>query len=202
MGLFESLGVSSDELPETGFTNPKDGFYNFEITEVSIRQGTAKDPNCTKLTIEYDLDEAGKTLEWFHLADDGEVTEKARKSLSFLADRLKSLGEDPDTFDPDDETLIGLTGSLKLETRNGFQNVRNVEVDNDVREEVSDDPSDYDDGSQKQDAAIKRRVAANRAKREEEAPATKRAPAKPAARKPAPKKDVDEDEDNPFENED
>lgn len=195
-GLFDSLGVNVEDLPEsTGFTNPKDGFYNFEITEVTKRHGTSKDPNVTKLTIEYDLDEAGKTMEWFTLAEDGEVTEKARKSLGFLRDRLISLGVDPSTFNPEDDELIGITGSLKLQTRNGFQNVRNVEVDNDVNEEVSDEPSDYDDGSQKQDAAIKRRVAANRAAREAEAKRT-------VARKPAPKKDADEDDENPFENED
>lgn len=199
MGLFDSLGVNVDDLPEsTGFTNPKDGFYNFEITEVTKRQGTSKDPNVTKLTIEYDLDEAGKTLEWFTLAENGEVTEKALKSLRFLRDRLISLGVDPNGFDPEDEELIGITGSLKLQTRNGFQNVRNVEVDNDVDEEPEGDPSDYDDGSQKQDAAIKRKVAANRAAREAEAkPAVKRT----VARKTAPKKDADEDDENPFEGE-
>lgn len=185
MGLFESLGVKAEDLPETGFTNPKDGFYNFEISEVVVRQGTKNDPNCTKLTIEYDLDEAGKTMEWFHLADDGEVTDKARKSLGFLRDRLISLGQDPDTFDPEEETLVGLRGSLKLATRNGYQNVRNVEVDNDANEEPS---------TEDEDAAIKKKVAANRAARA--AAPVKKAP----VRKPKPVETEDsDDEENPFE---
>lgn len=191
-GLFDSLGVNVEDLPETGFTNPKDGFYNFEITEVTKRQGTKKDPNVTKLTIEYDLDEDGKATEWFTLAQNGEVTEKVLESLRFLRDRLVSLGVDPSTFDEDSEDLIGIRGSLKLVTgKNGFQNVRNVEVDNDGAEEPEED-------TEAQDAAIKRKVAANRAAREAEAkPAVKRT----VARKPAPKKDADEDDENPFEGE-
>lgn len=194
MGLFDQLGVTADDLPETGFTNPKDGYYNFEISEIEKRNGTKKDPNCTKLTIEYDLDEHGKTMEWFHLADDGEVTEKARKSLGFLRDRLVSLGADPATFDPDDGDLIGIRGSLQLVTRNGFQNIRNLSLDEVGGSE--EDPSDYDDGSAKQDAALKAKVAANRAARAAEDPApAKRAPVKRTP-KAAP---AAADEDNPFE---
>lgn len=188
MGLFESLGVKAEDLPEAGFSEPKDGFHNFEITEVSTRNGSKNNPNTTFIVIAYDLDEAGNKQEWYGIAVDGEAD---LKGLSRLARRLRDLGEDPDTFEPDDETLVGVTGSFELVTttaNNGkkYQNIRNIDL--------SDDGDD--DDTAEQDAAIKRKVAANRAAREAEVAPAKKAPARRTAK---PKPATDEDDENPFE---
>lgn len=170
MGLFDDLGVNPEDLPETGYTKVKDGFYNFEISEVTKRQGTKNDPNVTKLTIEYDFDEDGSFTEWYTLAEDGDSsTPKALQSLGFLRDRLIDLGVDPATFDPDDEELVGLRGSLQLTTNaKGYQNARNVEL------EESDEPEEEPEPPKKTSAATKKAVAA-KAARPAAKPASKRA---------------------------
>lgn len=194
MGLFDTLGVNMSEIQASGFTNPPDDYYEFEIAESTIRNGTKKEPNATKFVVEYSLGEAGTTSEWWTVAEDGEVTEKARKSLGFLKSRLADLGVDADTFDPEEDDLAGITGSLQLVTRNGFQNVRNVTVEETEAEDEPEPEEEPDTAAE--DAARKKRVAANKAARETtEAPAkdpAKKAPAKRPAAKSV-------DEENPFE---
>lgn len=188
MGLFDTLGVDMSEISASGFTNPPDDYYEFEISESSIRIGTKKEPNVMKFVIEYSLGEAGTTSEWFTVAEDGEVTAKAKKSLGFLKSRLVDLGVDADSFDPEESDLSGIRGSLQLVTRDGYQNVRNVTVEETEAEEEPDTAAE--------DAARKKRVAANKAARETtEAPA--KAPAKKAPAKRPAAKSVDEE--NPFE---
>ena len=208
MGLFDDLGVDMDSIKAGGFSDPDDGTYEFIISEGTIRNGSTNKPDTTFYTIEYSLDEAGSKTEWFTIAENGVVTERALQSLGFLKSRLQDLGIDASEFDPEETDLEGISGVFQLKTtkdRKGIdrQNIRNVKVDVDEAD-VSDEPTDYDDGSAAQYAAIKKRVQAKRAEREEQeaAPVTKAAPVKKApARKPkpAPVEDDGDDDENPFE---
>lgn len=188
MGLFDTLGVDMREIPASGFTNPPDDYYEFEISESSIRNGTKKEPNALKFVIEYNLGEAGTTSEWWTVAEDGEVTAKARKSLGFLKSRLTDLGVDADSFDPEESDLSGIRGSLQLVTRDGYQNVRNVTVEG---IETEDDEPEEEPDTAAEDAERKKRVAANQAARKAPAAAKKAPTTRPSA------KSVDEE--NPFE---
>lgn len=198
MGLFDTLGIDMSEIEAAGggFTNPPDDYYEFEISESSIRIGTKADPNVMKYVIEYNIGEAGTTSEWYTIAEDGEVTAKAKNSLRYLKERLEDLGVDSATFDPEEDDLSGIRGSFQLKTNDkGFQNVRNVTVE---ETEAEDEPeTEEEPDTAAEDAARKKRLAANKAARETtEAPA--KAPAKKAPAKRAPAaKSVDEE--NPFE---
>ena len=196
-GLFESLGIDKDAIEEaTGFSSIPDGTHPFEITEAEIRNGTTNKPDTTFYVIDYDLEEHGHKLEFFTVAEDGEFTDAAEKSLGYLKRRLRDLGVDWDAFDPEETSLEGIRGFIKLVTTKSkkdgkeYQNIRDVTV-----EEIDDDsePSDYDDGSAAQDAAIKAKVQAKRAERASSAPAK---PTRTRAAKPA---TVTGSQDNPFE---
>lgn len=197
-GLFESLGIDKDAIEEaTGFFNPPDGTHPFEIAEAEIRNGTNNKPDTTFYVIDYDLEEHGHKLEFFTVAEDGEFTDAAEKSLGFLKRRLRDLDVDWDDFDPEETSLEGIRGFMKLVTTKSkkdgkeYQNIRDITVE---EIEGDEDPSNYDDGSAAQDAAIKARVQAKRAERE--APA--KAPAKPRTRAAKPAA-VTGSQDNPFE---
>lgn len=186
MSIFDTLGVNWDEIEKGGFTTPPDGFYTFEISEADLRRGTKNKPDDLFYVIDFGLAEAGSKQEWFTVAENGELTERARKSLGFLKSRLADLGVDDSDFDPETTDLSGVTGTLELVTRNGYQNIRNVTADEVEDEEESDT-----------DAQIKARVQAKRAAREKSAPKPP-AKAKPArSAKAKPSEDEDED-DNPF----
>lgn len=211
MGLFDDFDIDMDDVKAASF-DFEDGTYEFTISEASVRNGTKKKPDDTFFVISYNLDEAGTYQEWFTVAQDGEVTQRAKQSLSFLKARLIDLGLEPASLnDLDPEDLEGIQGVLQLKTtknaKGEFQNVRNVRV---VEGGVSDEPSDYDEDSEPEvakvatrkkaaaredsDAEIKQRVAAKRAAREKaEAPAstTRKRAAKPPV-------EDDEDEENPF----
>lgn len=193
MGLFDDFDIDMDDV-KAGFSNPDDGLYEFEITEAHTQNGTKKNPDDTFFVINYSLDEAGSKQEWFTIAQDGEVTDRAKQSLGFLKSRLIDLGFSASALndlDPDD--LEGIRGTLKLVTtknaKGEFQNIKSVKV--------ADDDSAEDEEPEETDEQIKARVAAKRKARE--AATEKKAPAKKTtARKPKPADEDDEDE-NPFE---
>lgn len=192
MGLFDTLGINMDEIPESGYTNAPDGDYDYEISACEVRKGTKNDPNVLKYVITYGLFENGETQEWFTIAEDGEVTEKAETSLGFLKRRLNDLGVDINEFDPEETDLTGIRGSLQLHTKNGYQNVRNVVAEELEAEEEPEAEEPEDTAAA--DAALKKQIAAKRAPAKA-APA-KTAPAKrPATKRPA----ASADQENPFE---
>lgn len=178
MGLFDDFDIDMDDVKAAGFSNPDDGTYEFEITEARIQNGTKKAPDDVAFVISYNLDEAGTKQEWFTVAQDGEMTARAKQSLGFLKSRLIDLGFTGSLNDIAPEDLEGIRGTLKLVTsktaKGEFQNVKNVQVldTEDEEEEVEEAPAK----PAKRTATVKK-VAAKR--------------------KPAP--EPDEDDENPFE---
>ena len=132
MGLFDEYGVNMDEVKESSWEVPDD-IYEFAVGSCWIQEGTKKDPDAQFFVIEYLLGDEGdlKKSEWFGLpADPTAPTDKELQKLGFLKTRLKSLGiPEGNLNDVDEDTLVGITGTLQIVTRNGFQNIRNVRVD-------------------------------------------------------------------------
>lgn len=220
MGLFDDFDIDMDDVKETGNFAIDDGWYDFEVTEALRQNGTKNDPDDTKFIIKYDLEEAGTYWEWFTLAVDGDASHpKAKSSLGFLKARLLSLGlkaSELNDFEPED--LEGIVGKLELRTTKNkknqeFQNIKNLVIEEDAAPEPEPEKparrtraANPADDEPEDDADIKRRVAAKRAAREEEAdekpaPRTRRTVTKdepaPRARRGRAAADEDENE-NPF----
>lgn len=193
MGLFDDFDIDMDDVKAASF-DFEDGSYEFEISEARVQNGSKKKEDDTFFIISYSLNDGvdGTYNEWFTIAQDGEVTQRAKQSLSFLKARLIDLGLEAASLNElDPEDLEGTRGTLQLKTtksaKGEFQNVRNVKVG---ESEEADEPEESD-------AEIKKRVQAKQADRATTAktatvkkPATTKRAAKPVA--------DDEDDDNPF----
>ena len=189
MGLFDDFDIDMDEVKATGGFGFDDGFYEFEISEALVQNGTKNRPDNTNFIIKYDMDEAGTYWEWFTIAVDGDPEHPtAKRSLGFLKNRLLDLGFEAAALnDIEPEDLEGIQGTLELKTTSGkgknagntYQNIRNVKVAGETTQVSEED--------------LKKMVAASQRK----------APAKSAtvrkSTRPAAQLVVDDvDEDNPF----
>lgn len=192
MGLMDDFNVDMDEIKAGGF-DIEDGTYDFEISEALKQEGTKNKPDTTFFIIKYDLDEDGTYWEWFTVAEDGELTKRAKQSLGFLKTRLKSLGFSDNLNELEAEELEGVVGTLTLKTtktaKGEFQNIRRITV-GDAEEAEDDEPEEE---PVVDDKKLKQQVAAKRAAREAKTP-----PAKTTTRRSTSKKGDDEDSDNPF----
>lgn len=141
MGIFDDYNIDIEAVKENNF-DVADGIYFFTVAEAEVLDGTQNKPDTTFFIIDYQLededgDAAGQKREWFTLAEDGDSsTKRATQSTSFLKTRLVSLGLKGDALaEFDGSEIVGLTGTLQLKTgpgKNGapgFQNIRNVRVD-------------------------------------------------------------------------
>lgn len=134
MGLLDDYQIDLNEVEEPNY-DIDDDFYEFVVSDMFIKEGTKKDPNAVNLVIDYSLGDSGKSKqEWFGLPEDASSpTTKEIQKLGFLKLRLKSLGasdEQLQSIDPDD--FIGLSGTLEVFTNKGYQNIRNVRLDEDA----------------------------------------------------------------------
>lgn len=206
MGLFDDFDIDMDEVEESSFASIKDGFYEFETTELMHQNGSKNKPDYTYKVLKFDLDEAGTYWEWFVVAVNGETDHKdAKRGLGNLKTRLLSLGflaSELNEIEPED--VEGITGSLQLVTTQGkganagnfYQNVRNVKVNTEDAPEEASEPEPAVD-TKAADAAAKRRVAARQAARTAPAEAAAAPAARPSRRRAAAPA-ADEDNDNPF----
>ena len=204
MGLFDDFDIDMDEVEESSFASIKDGFYEFEITELMHQNGSKNKPDYTYKVLKFDLDEAGSYWEWFAVAVNGSTEHKdAKRGLGNLKTRLLSLGflaSELNDIEPVD--LEGITGSLQLVTTQGkgvnasnyYQNVRNLTVNTEEGDEAPAPEPEPAVDTKAADAAAKKRVAARQAARTAEA-----APAaRPTRRRTSTAPAADEDNDNPF----
>lgn len=129
-GLLGEYGIDLDEVEVPNFNIPDD-IYEFEITDVYIKNGTSKDPEQVSLVITFSLGDEGKSKdEWFRLPKDASApTEKELQSLGFYKRRIMDLGFDESEINSvSREDLIGITGTLQVFTKDGYQNIKNVKV--------------------------------------------------------------------------
>lgn len=138
-----------DDVPDGPNYEVDDDWYDFEIGDVFLKEGTENKPDDSWLVIEYLLgDEGKKKSEWFALPKVPEDPTDAEKTkLSFWKTRLTSLGiarEDQNKVGRGD--LVGLTGTLQVKTTKSkkdgkmYQNIYNVRVA-EVEEEVEEAPA-------------------------------------------------------------
>lgn len=132
-GLIAEFGIDLDnvEVSEGGYEKPKDDIYEWELGNVSLKQGSKANPNRSWIIFEYLLGDSGmKFSELFELpADASNPTEKEINRLGFYKQRLLSLGVAPEqvnTITADD--LIGTRGTFELRTKKGndgkdYQNI-------------------------------------------------------------------------------
>jgi len=135
-GIFEALGIDMDNEVEeaSGFAEFEDGFYQFETSLMDTLNGTSTAPDSIKFIVDYDLydDEGlpqGTKREFFTLFENGdEVTANAERSRTYLKRRLLDLGLSANLNGFKLEQGVGIRGTLQLQTKGGWQNVRNVKI--------------------------------------------------------------------------
>jgi hypothetical protein len=137
-GIFEALGIDMDnevtEAASSGFAEFEDGYYSFETSLMDILHGTSTSPDSTKFVIDFDLynDDGlplGNKREFFTLFEhDGELTENAERSRTYLKRRLIDLGITGGLNGFKLEQGVGIQGTLQLQTSKGWQNIRNVKL--------------------------------------------------------------------------
>jgi len=132
-GLIAEFGIDLDnvEVTEGGYEKPKDDIYEWELGNVSLKQGSKANPNRSWIIFEYILGDTGmKFSELFELpVDASNPTDKEINRLGYYKQRLLSLGvsaEDVNTIGADD--LIGTRGTFELRTKKGndgkdYQNI-------------------------------------------------------------------------------
>lgn len=172
-GLLEDYGIDFDEI--VGGGNLKDDIYEFVVGDVFVKEGNSKDANKHSLVIQYLLGEHGnEKQEWFGIPkDSANMTKNEALIMGFYKDRMVDLGASPDEVDKvQAEDLIGLTGTLQLVTAKGYQNVKNVRLDENS-EPLPDTPPERAKRPEKDPAEdepkaapAKRRAPAARAKAE------------------------------------
>ena len=97
-------------------------------------------PDRSWIIFNFLLGESGKSKdEWFQLpADVSNPTEKEIEKLGYYKARLISLGVPEDQVNSvGQDELVGLTGTFKLETKNGYQNIRNFKLNTDGMNEFA-----------------------------------------------------------------
>lgn len=132
-GLITEFNIDLDsvDVPEGGYARPNDDIYEWELGNVSLKQGSKTDPNRSWIIFEYILgDEGLKFSELFELPKDPRnPTDKEVTRLGYYKQRLLSLGvapEDVNTVTADQ--LVGTRGTFELRTKQGrdgndYQNI-------------------------------------------------------------------------------
>lgn len=143
MGIFSDYNIDIDEVKESNY-DIADGTYRFTIAEAEVIDGTQNKPDTTFFVIDYQLedengDAAGQKRAWYTMAEDGRTdTRRVTVSMSILKSELLKLGlKGSQLADFDGSEIVGKTGVLTLKTgpsknnKPGFQNIRNLVVDED-----------------------------------------------------------------------
>lgn len=132
-GLIAEFGIDLDnvEVSEGGFERPKDDIYEWELGNVSLKQGSKNNPNRSWIIFEYLLGDSGlKFSELFELpVDPRNPSDKEIQRLGFYKQRLLSLGVAPENVNNiTADELVGTRGTFELRTKPGkdgneYQNI-------------------------------------------------------------------------------
>lgn len=132
-----------DDKPLDSYDKPKDGTYEFEIGDASIKKWIDKRGNDKhSFVIDYYLtdpddpdSDVPKASDFLTLPDDDtdpeDYTQAEKIALRTLRDRFTALGFEREQFKSiDRDDLVGLTGVLTLKTNaKGYQNVSQFSSD-------------------------------------------------------------------------
>lgn len=168
MSFLDQYGITEDQIKEaSGYKLAPLGHHRFEIGDAKVQKGTKNRPKDLAFIIEYQLSDfdgnpTGSVRDRFLMKENGVVTDKASTSLGWFERRLRDLGfeggsADPDFNGPDD--LVGLRGTLEVTHQTSgdrvFDNVRNVEVDKRTTEDSS--ANEYADEPEERPAPKRRK---------------------------------------------
>lgn len=140
MGLLDEYGVDLTEIQAPSYEIPDDT-YEFVVSDIYVRKGSEKKPDMSWVNIEYQVGSEGKTYtEWFTLPENASApTEDELKKLGWYKQRILSLGIPEDKINSfSREEVVGTQGVLTLRTKNGWQNIKSLRVENlpDTQEEA------------------------------------------------------------------
>lgn len=118
--------TGAETIAPSDFSGPEDGTYEFELTDIYVKEGSQANPDARWIFVEYQLETGTKYNELFTLPKDPErPTENERKTIGRYLSRLQSLGvprNEVNTVNTD--TLVGRTGALTLRTTTNRQSGR------------------------------------------------------------------------------
>lgn len=132
-----------DDEP-VGFDKPKDGTYEFEVGDASIKKWEKKGVERHSFVIDYYLTDPDdpdrsvpKASDFLTLPDEDtdpeDYTTAEKIALRTLRDRFTAFGFERSEFKTiDRDDLVGLTGVLTLKTspKSGYQNIVEFSADN------------------------------------------------------------------------
>lgn len=136
MGILDDYNVDLDDFDTSTFDVP-DGVFDFAVGEVATQDGSKARPDQPMFYIHYILtSEDGKNYtrrEYFDIpVDPSHPTDSDKRAMGRLKSRLLSFGFDENEVNGvQSEELVGISGTLQLVTNKGFQNIRNLRVDED-----------------------------------------------------------------------
>lgn len=133
MSLISEFNIDLNEVdvPEGGYAKPKDDIYEWELGNVSVKNGSKTDSTRSWIIFDYILgDEGLKFSELFELPKDPRnPSDKEIQRLGFYKQRLLSLGVAPENVNNiTADELVGARGTFELRTKPGkdgkeYQNI-------------------------------------------------------------------------------
>lgn len=139
MGLLDDYGIDTDNIEAPNYEK-EDGWYDFTIGDVFIKEGSQNNPDTTWLIIKYLLEDEdgnskGEVSDMFTLpADPANPTDKEQERLGWYVKRMLDFGFARNEInDIESDDLIGLRGALELKTKrakngNDYQNIAKVRM--------------------------------------------------------------------------
>ena len=135
-GLIADYNIDMTEVKAPEFNAPADDIYEFELADVSIKEGSKKQPDASWIIFKYLLGDGPQTYSQLYglPRDPANPTDKEIQTLGYYKQHLLSLGvaeENINTVSADE--LVGTRGTFELRTTKGrdgnsYQNIRNLKV--------------------------------------------------------------------------
>ena len=184
MGFLDDYDIDLDEFNESGFDNPADGTYEFEVLRGETKVGTAKDSEAVHIVIYFNLEnEDGETQTWNWWlkvpSDPQRPTRRESISMSDWKKWLLGAGFDESSLNEvGHDDIEGIRGTMRLVSSQG----RGKNSD-----QVYQNPKDWTfDGADEEEEEKPKKAAPK--------PASKPKKAAPA---PEPDEDDEEEEEKP-----
>lgn len=129
--------TGAESIEPSDFNGPEDGTYQFEVTDIYVKDGSQANPDSRWIFVEYQLDTGRKYNELFTLPKDPErPTDKEQQTIGRYLSRLMTLGVERNQVNTvNAKTLIGRAGTLTLRTTTNrqsgreYQNISKLVVD-------------------------------------------------------------------------
>lgn len=153
MGFLDAYDVDLNEFNESGFDDPDDGTYAFEVIKGETKEGTKRDDDAVHIVIYFNLENEDGEVQswnwWLKVPDDpSRASRRESISMSDWKKWLLAAGFDASeigSVGPED--IEGLTGTVRLVTGrpnkdgNAYQNPRDWTFDGVAEDEEEAPPA-------------------------------------------------------------